>query len=521
MQIKGWMIDAARLPEPLPYYHRLVDFCAQWGFNTILFRLTDDQGSALRFESHPELVTHAHAFQPAELAELARYAAAAGVQLIPEIESFGHTGYITRAPAHADLLDNDPASASSYTGVIPSHPATLALMADLYREAAAIFSSPYLHAGCDEVNWGGSAFSRAAIDRLGRAGVWMEYLNQLNAAVRGLGKELMVWADHVLGADPEQMAVLEGLSREIILVDWSYWDSDPTRADGPTPRPGPIETRAGLALRRGFRLVGAPAWGWCRWGVRAGESQQRNIDAYADIYRAIPDPRCLGVIVTQWVPTRIVPASTWDGPAYAGAALESGSAPARLTAFPRFVREFYAAEWDETWADLFATLYHITPPRRACAAGWMAPFQPPIWADPAGLAAVLADTAPPFALDLPWTRLRAQITACSTKVRRNQDAFQAFALSVEVLEHLHGRCAAVREAYSGAEPRRETLERIARRDAEIAAALARSWDQHRFADDPARASLLSDLSAEDQILFALTCAAEFSAHLAADLTIKG
>ena len=53
MQIKGWMIDAARLPEPLPYYRKVIDFCAGWGFNVILFRLADDQGSALCFASHP------------------------------------------------------------------------------------------------------------------------------------------------------------------------------------------------------------------------------------------------------------------------------------------------------------------------------------------------------------------------------------------------------------------------------------------------------------------------------------
>src|SRR5512138_568696 len=103
MQIKGWMIDAARLPEPLPAYRRLIDFCAEWGFNTLLFRLADDQGSALRFASHPELATQANAYTPAELTDLAAYAAARGIDLIPEVESFGHTGWITRAPAHAAL----------------------------------------------------------------------------------------------------------------------------------------------------------------------------------------------------------------------------------------------------------------------------------------------------------------------------------------------------------------------------------------------------------------------------------
>ena len=62
---RGMMIDAARQPESLPYYHRLIDFCADWGLNTLLFRLCDDQGCAVRFERRPDLVTHEHALNRA------------------------------------------------------------------------------------------------------------------------------------------------------------------------------------------------------------------------------------------------------------------------------------------------------------------------------------------------------------------------------------------------------------------------------------------------------------------------
>src|SRR5512138_2145289 len=142
LQIKGWMIDAARLPEPLPYYRRVIDFCAAWGLNTVLFRLADDQGSACHFTSHPELITHPNAYTAAELAELAAYAASRGVDLIPEVESFGHTGFITRSPAHAHLLDAQPGE-GTFTGIIPTHPQTLAILADLYREVTGIFPSRY------------------------------------------------------------------------------------------------------------------------------------------------------------------------------------------------------------------------------------------------------------------------------------------------------------------------------------------------------------------------------------------
>ena len=106
--IRGLMVDAGRVPELLDYYRRVIDFCAEWELNTLHFRLTDDQGSALRFRSVPDLVTHKNAFTPDQLRSLADYAKHHGVDLIPEIESFGHTGYITRSPAYAHLLDSSP-----------------------------------------------------------------------------------------------------------------------------------------------------------------------------------------------------------------------------------------------------------------------------------------------------------------------------------------------------------------------------------------------------------------------------
>jgi len=62
---------------------------ADWGSNALVFRLTDDQGAAIRFESHPEFFTHKNALTAAQVRELVAYGQQRGVELIPEIESFG------------------------------------------------------------------------------------------------------------------------------------------------------------------------------------------------------------------------------------------------------------------------------------------------------------------------------------------------------------------------------------------------------------------------------------------------
>jgi len=103
--LRGLMADAGRVPEDPSYYRRAIDFCREWNMNAYLISLADDQGCAFRFKSHPELITHKNALTPGQARELADYAHQRGVELIPEIESFGHTRFITGVPQYAHLQD--------------------------------------------------------------------------------------------------------------------------------------------------------------------------------------------------------------------------------------------------------------------------------------------------------------------------------------------------------------------------------------------------------------------------------
>jgi hypothetical protein len=286
------MIDAARLPESPEYYRRVIEFCAEWDLNTLHFRLTDDQGSALRFASAPDIVTHPDALTSDQVKSLVEFASSHGIDVIPEVESFGHTGYITRSPKYAHLLDADPHGSSEFTGVIPVLFETRELFEKLYREVAAIFPSLYLHAGCDEVNWGGSSLSRTALQSRSRAQIWTEYLYSLYQIAESLGKELIVWGDFVLHKEPQ---ILPQLNKNVIIMDWNYWD---TRAIGFHDAFIDVE-------KSGHRGIGAPGLISYRWGPRAGTEQLRNIDAFTEAYFGADDSGSLGVILTNWVPTAI------------------------------------------------------------------------------------------------------------------------------------------------------------------------------------------------------------------------
>lgn len=498
------MVDAARLSESPDYYRRVIEFCAEWELNTLQFRLTDDQGSALRFASVPDLITHPDALTPDQAKSLAEFAASHGVDVIPEVESFGHTGYITRSPKYAHLLDADPHGSAEFTGVIPVLAETRELFDKLYREVAAIFPSVYLHAGCDEVNWGGSNLSREALQTHTRAQIWAEYLNSLHRSAETLGKQLIVWGDLVLHKEPQ---VISQLDKKIIIMDWNYWD---TRATGFHDALTEIE-------KSDHRGIGAPALISYRWGPRAGSEQLRNIDAFTEAYFGADDAGSLGVILTNWVPTRWIQNSLWDGFAYAAVAFKDGPEKARLTGFRRFVERHYGAEWNELWVEAFDLIYDAAPGYGShTSITPMGLHLSTPWRSDAQLAAVLEDRAH---RSNPFVGVRSLLVELEPAVRKNRADFHAFVLSVECLEQLFWRDAVLVEHAAKipveAETTRLLIQRIADSDRELVEKLSKDWDTGRSPESAAKAALVFELQPKDQLLYQWHEAAAYSSSLAA------
>ena len=505
LKLRGWMLDAARLTETPATYRRVIDECARWGYNAIMFRLTDDEGCSLRFKSRPELKTHPNALSTEEMKALVQYADEHGVTLVPEVESFGHTAYITSVPEHADLVDRDPAKpGAGFNGLIPVHPKAQAILKDLYTEAASIFTGPYFHGGCDEVNWGGSQMSQDAIRASSRGEVVAGLLNRLNGLARGLGKELIVWGDHVIGHSLEA-GVIEKLDTDIIVHDWNYWDQKPEL----------VKARAEKVLGRGMRLIGGPAWIWCRWQSRPGREQLYNIDAYADVYRSLEDSKVMGVLITNWCPYRYLAGAIWDGIAYGGVALAEGGAFARENAFRRFVETHFGAAWSPAWEGAFSLLYSTIPESRHCSDPYRGPHLIRPWGSDEELRAAIeagATNTPAFTL------LRAELLRCGQGVRRNEDDFAAMCAAVEALEHVYWRRNVVVERAGAmrADPAeaRSVLETIAARDRRVLAGLQADWDRCRWPGHPTRGDYAPARDPGDSTLPQMSRAAGYSAALA-------
>jgi hypothetical protein len=297
--------------------------------------------------------------------------------------------------------------------------------------------------------------------------------------------------------------ILKRLSKRVVVMDWQYYVAEPQ----------PLARAAQQVIDHGLRAIGAPAIISCEWGPRAGELQLRNIDAYADVYFGPHATRCLGVIVTNWIPTRCLQGSLWDTFAYAAVALNQGSRPARKSAFRSFVERFYGAAWNSDWQEAFGTYYRITPNRHYCAPRWPGPRLPVPWASEADLHRVLSpgtSEVPPF------RELRSRLASLESKVHDNQADYSAFALSAEYLDHAYWREGAVQEAAKSLDTRAAgaLIRRIADRDRALVEKLDAEWDVGRFADSAGRVQPVVDMQPPDQLLFRMHQAAAFSAKLA-------
>jgi hypothetical protein len=499
--MRGIMVDAARVPGRMEYYRRVVDFCADWELNTLHFRLADDQGSVLRFHAVPDLVIHKNAFTPEELNALAEYAKTRGVDLLPELESFGHTGFITRAPAYAHLLDQSAAGDGEFTGVIPVSPETLELFEKLYREVAAIFPSQYLHGGCDEVNWGGSALSRRALEAKSRAQIWAEYLNSLNKVAVGLKKDFIVWGDMVARKEPE---ILAGLDKNIILMDWNYRESSSAK----------VQETFFRVRANGSRAIGAPGLIQYQWGARAGTEQLRNIDAFTECYLGTNDPASLGVVLTNWIPSRYIQNSIWDGFAYAAVAFNEGTATAQTSGFAQYVEKHYGAQWNETWDEAFHLIYDYAPHvKERGTASWMGMELIVPWSSDEELKKVLADKSQQAN---PFPRVSSLLDQLEASVSKNIADFRAFKLCVAYLDGLYWREAIVTKQPKDREAARTLIEEIAKRDRALDVALSADWDEGRPVDSPDKTEPLFGFGAKDQMLYSWKQATAYSASLAGD-----
>lgn len=170
---RGLMLDCSRTFISPAYLKKTIDRLSFYKMNVLHLHLTDDQGWRLQIKSHPALTLIGGFFdkrynEPNEfqgyytqqdISEIIAYAEKKHVQIVPEIESPGHS----RAALYAypELSFKGEVSPifpyfthrrKTYRNVFDvGNPGTYALFKDILNEVTGLFPSPYVHLGGDEV----------------------------------------------------------------------------------------------------------------------------------------------------------------------------------------------------------------------------------------------------------------------------------------------------------------------------------------------------------------------------------
>ena len=471
MRMRAVMFDLARLKEKHEYYYAMIDQLAKWKINTVFLHLTDGNACAIEIKRYPRMATP-YAFAQEEMKSLIRYAQERHVELIPEIESWGHASYIAGMPDFADLGEDGPGS------LCTSNPRTWEVLANIYAEMAALFPSKYLHAGCDESNFGKCPLCKAKM--AGGAHVLVgEHIRRVCELVKAAGKVPMIWGDMLL----LNRQAADAVPKDTIICNWDY-----------KAPPDPEKTR--FFKSSGFEVVGCPA---LVWGGRMLIPAPDTFDNIAEFAKIVSDAGCLGMETTVWIPQRYIADTLPFGLAYACEMSWSSRPRSRVDFAMAFAKSFFGMEPNREIADALWNVHQVsTTPGSLFTSLW----------DYRGQLVKLS--TPELTRHTVPGRDRAKAVAevlrrHQRRVTIHQAEYGALVLAADAGVHMGSRAvsaATLMKAISSAEKlaaegkaekaaaelksAADPLEGLIAQQSAIAKRLDAAWDRRRYPDDPKR-----------------------------------
>ncbi len=239
---RGMHLDVARHFMPADFVKRYIDLLAQYKMNTFHWHLTDDQGWRIPITAYPRLTElgscrketmvaqnftpyvgdgtpHCGFYTREEIRDVINYAARRHVTVIPEIEMPGHAKAALAAyPSLA--CTPGPFEVRTTWGVdddifCPSEEA-FAFIDTVLTEVAALFPSPYIHIGGDEVpktRWKASPLAQDVMRRENLAtpeALQSWFIRRVERMLVAKQKRLIGWDEILEG----------GLAPEATVMSW-------------------------------------------------------------------------------------------------------------------------------------------------------------------------------------------------------------------------------------------------------------------------------------------------------------
>ena len=218
---RGYMLDISRGKVPrLESLFELVERMAAFKLNHLQLYVEH----TFAFADHETVWRDSSPLTAEDIRLLDSHCRAHFIELVPNLNSFGHFGKWLKHPQYRHLAEC-PDGYESAEGKKSPHGTTLKpdddslrLLEHLYSEYLPLFSSDKFNVGCDETWELGLGWSRPMVEKTNISHVYFEFLKKIHALVIRHDRRMMFWADMIL----KTPAYIAELPNDATALIWGY-----------------------------------------------------------------------------------------------------------------------------------------------------------------------------------------------------------------------------------------------------------------------------------------------------------
>jgi hypothetical protein len=225
---RGLMLDVSRCKVPtMDSLLELLPLLADLRYNQLQLYIEH----TFAFADHEVVWKEASPFTAGEIRQLAAACAEYGIELVPNLNSFGHMERWLQHSAYAHLGEcpdgfSEPYESAHGTTLHPDA-ASLQFLDSLYAEYLPHFPGTLFNIGCDETWELGVGRAKVACESRSKERVYLDFLCQIEGLVRGRGRQTMFWGDIIL----RQPELIGELPDGIIALNWGYEADHPFESE--------------------------------------------------------------------------------------------------------------------------------------------------------------------------------------------------------------------------------------------------------------------------------------------------
>ena len=214
---RGVMLDVSRCKVPtMETLKQLIDRLAGIRINQVQLYIEH----TFAFAEHETVWSDASPFTHEEILEIDEYCKDRYIELVPNLNSFGHLNRWLKHSDYTHLSENPDAK---HPDCLYPNKASLDFLEELYDEYLPHFSSVVFNVGCDETWDLGKGRSKKAAEKSSVTKVYLEFIKKIHKLVEKKGRRMQFWGDIIL----HQPELIKELPKDIIALNWGYDEDHP------------------------------------------------------------------------------------------------------------------------------------------------------------------------------------------------------------------------------------------------------------------------------------------------------